>query len=135
MIATTHDNATVLFICEHGSAKSVVAAAHFNRMAAERQLPYHAISRGTDPDEEILPAAAAGLSRDGLEAQNSPRMLSGNEILMAAKVITFIDLPAEFSSLRAVEDWRVSAVSENYEVARDEIRERVTAMLDSLAGR
>jgi len=26
--------ATVLFVCEHGSAKSVVAAAHFNQLAA-----------------------------------------------------------------------------------------------------
>ena len=35
---------TVLFICEHGSAKSVVAAAHFNQIAADRGLPYRAIS-------------------------------------------------------------------------------------------
>lgn len=46
---------TVLFVCEHGSAKSVVAAAHFNRLAEQRGLPFHAISRGTAPDEEMAP--------------------------------------------------------------------------------
>ena len=28
------ESKTVLFVCEHGAAKSVVAAAHFNRLAA-----------------------------------------------------------------------------------------------------
>lgn len=27
---------TVLFVCEHGAAKSVIAAAHFNKIAKER---------------------------------------------------------------------------------------------------
>ena len=35
--------ATVVFVCEHGAAKSVVAAAHFNRMARERGLAVRAI--------------------------------------------------------------------------------------------
>ena len=48
---------TILFVCEHGSAKSVVAAAHFNRIAAARGLPFRAISRGTVPDVEMAPAA------------------------------------------------------------------------------
>ena len=38
---------TILFVCEHGSAKSVVAAAHFNQIATARGLPFRAISRGT----------------------------------------------------------------------------------------
>ncbi|MGH9334858.1 MAG: hypothetical protein ACRD21_14045, partial [Vicinamibacteria bacterium] len=41
---------TVVFVCEHGAAKSVIAAAHFNRLAKERELPFRAISRGTVPD-------------------------------------------------------------------------------------
>ncbi len=51
---------TILFVCEHGSAKSVVAAAHFNRIAAARGLPFRAISRGTVPDAEMAPAAVKG---------------------------------------------------------------------------
>src|SRR5690242_16385787 len=58
---------TVLFVCEHGSAKSVVAAAHFNRIAAERGLPFRAIARGTVPEPGMAPAAVKGLLEDGLK--------------------------------------------------------------------
>jgi hypothetical protein len=51
---------TLVFVCEHGSAKGIVAAAHFNRLAAERGLMLRAIARGTDPDDEIAPNAARG---------------------------------------------------------------------------
>jgi rhodanese-related sulfurtransferase len=30
---------TVVFVCEHGAAKSVIAAAFFNKLAADRHLP------------------------------------------------------------------------------------------------
>lgn len=29
----------VMFVCEHGAAKSVIATAYFNKLAAERGLP------------------------------------------------------------------------------------------------
>ena len=45
--------ATIVFVCLHGSVKSVMAAAHFNRIAKERQLPFVAVARGVDP-EHIL---------------------------------------------------------------------------------
>ena len=34
---------TIVFVCEHGSAKSVVAAAHFDRLAGERGLGLRAV--------------------------------------------------------------------------------------------
>src|SRR5215467_9813815 len=61
---------TVVFVCEHGSAKSVIAAAHFNRLAAEKGLPYRAIARGTKPDDVVAPAVKAGLASDGLDVSN-----------------------------------------------------------------
>jgi chromate transporter len=39
----------VVFVCEHGSAKSLVAASFFERLAKERGMPVRAISRGTFP--------------------------------------------------------------------------------------
>jgi hypothetical protein len=38
--------AIVVFVCLHGSVKSQMAAAHFNRIAKERGLPAIAVSRG-----------------------------------------------------------------------------------------
>ena len=57
-IAQTSDSATVVFVCEHGTVKSVIALAHFQRLARERGLPLRAISRGTAPDARLLHAAS-----------------------------------------------------------------------------
>lgn len=53
---------TVLFVCEHGAVKSVVAAAHFNRLAAERAFPFRAVSRGTAPDSTVPARIGDGLA-------------------------------------------------------------------------
>ena len=45
----------VLFVCEHGSAKSAIAAARVNKLARERNLNAHAMSRGPDPEETYTP--------------------------------------------------------------------------------
>ena len=50
---------SVLFVCLHGAAKSVLAAADFERLAAERGLAITADSAGTEPDPEIAPGVAA----------------------------------------------------------------------------
>lgn len=79
---------TVLFVCEHGSAKSVVAAAHFNQIAAARGLPFRAVSRGTVPDPEMAPAAVEGLRGDGLKPDDpAPRKLEQADLDAAARVI------------------------------------------------
>jgi hypothetical protein len=36
---------TILFVCEHGAAKSVIAAAYFDKLAKERGLNYRAVFR------------------------------------------------------------------------------------------
>src|SRR5688500_18960085 len=78
---------TILFVCEHGSAKSVVAAAHFNQLAAARGLPFHAISRGTVPDDVMAPAAVEGLRGDGLKpADPAPSKLEQADLDAAVRV-------------------------------------------------
>jgi arsenate reductase (thioredoxin) len=44
----THDS-QVLFVCEHGNVKSLMAASYFNQLARERRLPFQAVSRGSPP--------------------------------------------------------------------------------------
>jgi hypothetical protein len=58
--------ATVVFVCLHGSVKSQVAAAHFNRIAKARDLPVIAVSRGIAVDKEIPDSIREGLAGDGL---------------------------------------------------------------------
>ena len=123
---------TVLFICEHGSAKSVVAAAHFNRLAAQQGIALRAISRGTDPDAEMHPVALAGLRRDGLEPTGQPRQLVDADLQDAARVVAFGELPAHFPLPASAEIWTVPPVSENYELSRDSVVERVRQLLQGL---
>ena len=125
---------TIVFVCEHGSAKSVVAAAHFNRLAAERGLELRAVSRGTDPDAGIAPNAEAGLRADGLVVvERSPAKLTQEDAAGAARLVTFCELPEGCAAAATVERWDgVPPVSEDYEKARDEMVERIRRLLDGL---
>jgi arsenate reductase (thioredoxin) len=90
---------TIVFVCEHGSAKGVVAAAHFNRLAAERGLELRAVSRGTDPDTEIAPAAEVGLRADGLVVvERSLAKLTQTDAAKAVRVVTFCELPESYAT-------------------------------------
>ncbi|HEX6623547.1 MAG TPA: hypothetical protein VF064_07525 [Pyrinomonadaceae bacterium] len=124
----------IVFVCEHGSAKSVVAAAHFNRLAGERGLELRAISRGTDPDAEIAPNAKAGLRADGLvTSERPPAKLVQADAAGVTRVVTFCELPEAYVTTARVERWDgVPPVSEDYEKARDEIVGLIRRLLDEL---
>jgi catechol 2,3-dioxygenase-like lactoylglutathione lyase family enzyme len=124
----------VVFVCEHGSAKSVIAAAHFERLARSVGLDAHAISRGTDPDAEFPPNAVNGLVRDGLRPlDDAPRRLAEDDLANAARVVTFCALPDTYSYAGPIEPWLdVPAVSEDYDTARSEIVRRVTRLIEKL---
>jgi protein-tyrosine-phosphatase len=123
----------VLFVCEHGSAKSVVAATHFNRLAVERGLAHRAVSRGTAPDAELAPPAVAGLRGDGLQPDGSvPRKLEQADLDGAVRVVAFGDLPAELTPSSVVERWEVPPVSDEYTVSRDAMLAHIERLLGSL---
>ncbi|NOT46439.1 MAG: hypothetical protein HOP17_01630 [Acidobacteria bacterium] len=111
----------VLFVCEHGSAKSVVAAAHFNRLARERNLDVRSISRGTDPDDEIPHFIIDGLANEGLTpGEPKPKILTKDDIAEASWVAAFCDLPDGYGTLVQVERWTdVPPISEDYDKSRD----------------
>src|SRR5207247_1515616 len=48
---------TVVFVCEHGAAKSVIATTYFNKIAAERGLRARAVYRGVNPQAELSVSA------------------------------------------------------------------------------
>lgn len=52
----------IVFVCEHGAALSVVAAAYFNKLAQDRHLNLHATARGTTPQKDIAVSAREGLT-------------------------------------------------------------------------
>ena len=128
---------TVLFVCEHGAAKSVIAAAHFNKIAKERGLPYRAVARGTAPDAAIPAGVRNGLTEAGLSLSvEKPVMVGQADVSGADRVVTFeIALPTSIASSRAAPtDWRsVPSVSADFGIASADIKRRVEALIDELS--
>lgn len=125
---------TIIFVCEHGVAKSIIAATYFNQLAHKRGLKLNAIARGTHPDGELSAATVNGLAGDGLESGEScPQHLTREDMLSAQRMISFCDMPSEFIEAPAVEQWRdVPPVSQDYEKARDVILEHLHDLLNRL---
>jgi arsenate reductase (thioredoxin) len=127
-----HPDPVIIFVCEHGAAKSILAAAYFNKLARELGLDLRAIARGTNPDHELSPQTLKGLSQDGVApTEPVPQKLTEADMQSAQQVITFCELPTEYQGQAIVEEWNdIPPVSENYEKARDVIIKRIRQMLD-----
>ena len=127
---------TILFVCEHGAAKSVIAAAYFNKLASEKRLNLQAIARGTNPDKELIPKAVKGLMEDGLQStETTPQKLLPVDIESAQRIITFCKLPEEYRLTAEIEQWDgVPPVSENYKIARDAILDHLTHLMVDITG-
>lgn len=124
--------AAVLFLCQYGGAKSVLAAAYFNRIAEERGLAYAAIAAAAEEPYDAVPQAVADyLERDGIDVRSfKPRQVAAEDVAEAAKVVT-IDC-----TLAGVESDRwddVPKVSEDLERSAAAIRRHVEALADELS--
>lgn len=127
-------NPVVLFVCEHGAAKSIIAAAYFNRLAQEQNRNVCAIARGTHPDPELSLKAVAGLQADGLTPTESvPTKLNPGEIEPAQRVISFCELPEALDQNAPIDYWLdVPPVSGNYQTSRDAILARIHKLIEQL---
>jgi arsenate reductase (thioredoxin) len=127
---------TIVFVCEHGAAKSVVAAAHFNRLASELKLPYRAVARGTNPDNGVSPAVRSGLAAEGLDVTAwKPTAVSEDDIARAGRVVSLAtDLPAKKPSVKPkLLEWNdIPPLSENYTAARTAIVREVETLIKKL---
>ncbi len=126
---------TVLFVCLHGSAKSLIAAQHFTRLAHERDLRYRAESAGLEPDAEVPAPVAAGLARDGFDVHEYvPALVTATRVGEAVSVVSFgCDLPETIVSDRH-ERWDdLPLVSDGYDRARDAIVARVERLIEALS--
>jgi arsenate reductase len=126
----------VLFVCLHGSAKSLIAAEYFNRLAAARGLGARAASAGMEPDDAIPPRVVQGLRADGVEVgDRHPGRPVPGDVEGAALVVTFgCDLGELAARATRIDRWDdVPAVSEDFKRARDAIVARVTGLLEDPA--
>src|SRR5438105_8480439 len=126
----------VLFVCLHGSAKSLIAAEYFNRLAAARGLGARATSAGTEPDDVIPPRVIQGLRADGIDVEGRrPQRPTPPDVAGPAAAVTFGCHLGELASrARRIERWDdVPAVSEDFKRARGVIVARVTRLLEDPA--
>ena len=123
----------VLFVCLHGAAKSVLAAADFERLAKERGLPITAESAGTEPDPEIAPKVLAALKAEGVDmAGQKPTLVTREMAAGATRIVAFgCDLGAAAPEGARIERWDdVPAVSDGLPTARLVIRGHLERLLD-----
>jgi arsenate reductase len=134
---TAAANPAVVFVCEHGAAKSVIATAYFNKLAAERGLPYRATFRGTSPQEALSVRAVAGLKADGVAIpQGAPTAIGDADIKGATHIFAIgCTLPAAAVSSGKSKDWADVPDDQGYEAQRDAIVRHVKELLDDLQRR
>jgi protein-tyrosine-phosphatase len=123
---------TVLFVCEHGSVKSLLAKLMFERAAAREGLTVRAASRGISPDAEVPGWMRAALRRDGFElGQWRPTALSAADIRAAHRVVVFdVNLPPGTDAQPTMERWdAMPPVSEDYLAGRDAIASRIEELV------
>lgn len=127
-------NNTIVFVCLHGSVKSQMAAAHFNRVARERGLPFTAVSRGIQVDGSIPTRIRDGLSLDGLEPVNDvPLELTSGQAEAAIRVLAFDPVSGDRRGTSEVTYWSdVPLPTTDYTAARDVIIGHIDALVPSL---
>lgn len=125
----------VLFLCVHNAGRSQMAAGWLRHLGGDRVVVW---SGGSEPTSEINPAAVEAMAEVGIDiAQEFPKPWT-EEIVRAADVVVTMgcgDACPLYPGTR-YEDWELAdPAGEDVEfvrVVRDDIRERVLALMASL---
>ena len=129
------DRPIVLFLCVHNSGRSQMAMGFFARYAGDGAVAW---SGGSEPAEQVNPAAVAAMAEVGIDiAHEFPKPWT-DEIVRAADVVVTMgcgDSCPVFPGTR-YEDWALDDPAglsvEQVRPIRDEIETRVQALLADL---
>jgi protein-tyrosine-phosphatase len=125
----------IVFLCPHGAAKSVIAAAYCQQLADLQNVPLRATAAGTEPDAEFSPAVLELLRTEGIcVADQRPRRVTPEELAAASRIISLgCDLDDFQLTGTVVEHWDdVPPPSQNLLLARDQIRAHVEQLVATL---
>ena len=128
----------VVFVCDHGSAKSLVAASLFNRMAEQRGLAVRALSRAVSErsvDSKVPDKVVQVMGQDGFQvAAFKPQAMTASEASAAARVVIInVEGPVESASRAPAERWNdIAPVTSEYGKAKSRLVSRIGALLDEL---
>jgi protein-tyrosine-phosphatase len=126
---------TLVFVCPHNAAKSILAAAYCQHLAAHCGLQVQVTSAGTEPDATVSPGVVTLLRGEGLDVtHHRPRHVTRGELGAAFRIIS---LGCDVSHLAPpdtrVEHWDdVPAPSQHLTHARDAIYAHVERLIAEL---
>jgi arsenate reductase len=125
----------VLFVCVHNAGRSQMAAAFLSALAGAR---IDVRSAGSEPAEQLNPAAVAAMAEVGIDlSAERPRLLTTDAVRQADVVVTMGcgDACPVYPGKR-YEDWELDDPAglpvEAVRPIREEIRRRVTALARDL---
>jgi arsenate reductase (thioredoxin) len=127
---------TVAFVCQHASAKSLIAAQYLNRLARDRGLAFSATTSGPEPDPEIPAHVVEGLLRRGIDVRTLRPVLVCPDVLARSDyVVSFgCDMKGLLAAGHPLEQWdNCPAVSDDFDIAWSFITARVEQLLNRLA--
>ena len=126
----------VLFLCVQNAGRSQMAAGWLRHLAGDRAMVW---SGGSEPTSEINPAAVAAMSEVGIDITDEFPKPWTDEIVRAAYVVITMgcgDACPLYPGIR-YEDWEIDDPAggdlSSVRPIRDEIRDRVEALMASLA--
>ena len=128
----------VLFVCEHGNVKSLMAASYFNQLAQERGLPFRAVPRGSAPNSTTVPPEIVqDLRNDGFDVSTfHPSLVSASDVSASERVITIgTSMPPGTERVQiTLEQWNdVPPASTDYGASRDSLKRHVKDLVEQLA--
>ncbi|OBG83357.1 heat-shock protein HtpX [Mycobacterium sp. E3298] len=126
---------SVLFVCVHNAGRSQMAAALLSRLAQGR---IEVRSAGTQPADEVNPAAVAAMAELGIDVTAArPKVLTGADVQTSDVVITMGcgDTCPYFPGV-SYRDWKVPDPAgqplATVRAIRDDIAQRVQALIAEL---
>jgi arsenate reductase (thioredoxin) len=129
----------VLFLCQYGGAKSVMAAAYFNRLAEQSGLVAIATAAAAEePYPAVPPAVVEFLHGEGIEVGTfEPRRVDDHDLRDASRIVSIdCDLGSCGLANAGAERWDdVPKVSEDLPRSASAIRRHVEALVEELRGR
>ncbi len=135
----THDGRpVVLFLCTHNAGRSQMALGFFERHAGDHAIAW---SGGSEPGEEVNPAAIAAMAERGIDISGEYPKPWTDEIVQAADVVITMgcgDACPIFPGKR-YEEWTLDDPAgmpvEDVRPVRDDIERRVLGLLSQLGVR
>jgi arsenate reductase (thioredoxin) len=131
----TERKPTVLFLCTHNAGRSQIALGFFTHLAGERAVAW---SGGTEPGNEMNPAAVAAMAEVGIDITNEFPKPWTDKIVRAADVVITMGCGDACPIVpgKRYEEWAVTDPAgqtlEAVRPIRDDIEERVRRLLGDL---